>query len=480
MKTLLLNAQPERDIVISRDHMGGFGFEVKSTNMTPPLSLAYCAAVLEKAGLGVEILDAVALGLKPAAALERIESGGYGLVAVNTATPSIADDLAMADSIKQTCPRTFVALLGPHVSIFSEQALSESRADAVVRGEPEYTLAELADAVANDRPVENVAGLTVRAGSGVTHSPDRPPIEDLDSLPPPARHLLPMDRYCSAVWGKTPFTTMLSSRGCFYGCIYCPYRIGHGTKWRARSPENVVDEIEQCVRQFGVREILFRDPLFTADQKRAIEISELIVARGIEVDWRCETRADLASEEMIRAFARAGCREINFGVESGSAQILEGVRRVPIERERIRKIFEVCRRVGIETMAFFIIGLPGETEETVGQTVRLALELDPDVVQFTAATPYPNTPYYEQLKEEGLLAEDWSLFTSRAPLVGTKDLGPEKLQALIEGAYRRFYFRPRYLLMRLKKLRSRHEISRACRGLVSALRYSGISRRGAV
>lgn len=476
MKTLLLNPQPDRDVVISRDHMGGFGFEVKSTNMTPPLSLAYCAAVLERDGLAVEILDAVALGMRPAKALEFIEAGGYGLVVIATATPSIADDLGMADSIKKASPDTFVALLGPHVTIFSEQALEASRADAVVRGEPEFIIAELAAALASGKTDAEIDGLTIRDLAGAKHFPDRPPNDDLDSLPFPARHLLPMEKYRSAVWGKTPFTTMLSSRGCFYGCIYCPYRIGHGTKWRDRSPANVVDEIELCVSKFGVREILFRDPLFTADKDRVLKISELIVERGIKVDWRCETRIDLASEEMIEAFARAGCKEINFGVESGSAEILETVRRVPIERERIKKIFRACRKAGIETMAFFIIGLPGETEKSVGQTVDLALDLDPDVVQFTAATPYPNTPYYDQLKADGLLSEDWSLFTSRAPVVGTKDLDPERLQRLIEKAYRRFYFRPGYALMRLKKLRSFHEIVRTGRGLLSALKYAGLSR----
>jgi len=476
MKTLLLNPQPDRDVVISRDHMGGFGFEVKSTNMTPPLSLAYCAAVMEGAGLAVDILDAVALRWRPGEVLDYIRKGGYDLVAVNTATPSIADDLAIADSIKEQAPKTFVALLGPHVSIFSEEALRESRADAVVRGEPEYAVAELAAALAGGQPVDGITGLTVRSGKDFVCLDDRPAVEDLDSMPFPARHLLPMDRYRSAVWGKKPFTTMLTSRGCFYGCSYCPYRIGHGTKWRPRSPQNVVDEIEECVRRHGVREILFRDPLFTGDKERVIEICDRIVERGIKVDWRCETRVDLAGEEMIESFARAGCREINFGVESGSPEILEGVRRVPISRERIRKIFEKCRRAGIETMAFFIIGLPGETEQTVEQTVRLALDLDPDVVQFTAATPYPDTPYYERLKAEGLLSEDWSLFTSRAPVVGTQQLDPEKLRKLIAGAYRRFYFRPGYVLARMKKLRSLHEISRTGRGLLSALKYSGISR----
>jgi len=476
MKTLLLNPQPERDVTISRDHMGGFGFEVKSTNMVPPLSLAYCAAVLENAGHDVDILDAVALGLKPAKVLEWVCARDYNLIAVNTATPSIADDLSMADALKDAVPRAFVVLLGPHVSIFSEEALRQSRADAVVRGEPEYTLVEVANTLAQGLPIEEISGLTVRSDNDILHCDDRPLINDLDSVPFPARHLLPMEKYRSAVWGKKPFTTMLTSRGCSFGCSYCPYRIGHGTKWRARSPRNVVDEIEECVQRYGVRELLFRDPLFTADQDRAIEISDLIVARGIKVDWRCETRVDLASEEMIKAFARAGCKEINFGVESGSVEILKAVKRVPIERERIREIFDICRRVGIETMAFFIIGLPGETESTVKETVELATSLNPDIVQFTAATPYPNTAYYDQLKQQDLLTEDWSLFTSRAPLIGTRELSPERLQELIAGAYRTFYFRPRYILARMRKLKSPHEVARVSRGLWSALKYAGISR----
>jgi radical SAM superfamily enzyme YgiQ (UPF0313 family) len=476
MKTLLLNSQPERDIVISRDHMGGFGFEIKSTNMTPPLNLAYCAAVLEKAGIEVEIVDAVALRWKPAKILEHVRVGGYALAAINTATPSIADDLAMADAIKKLSPRTFVVLLGPHVTVFAGDALRESRGDAVVRGEPEYALAELAGALARGESPAGIRGLSIRSGEEIRQFPDRPAIEDLDSVPFPARHLLPMEKYRSAVWGKKPFTTVLTSRGCFYGCTYCPYRIGHGTKWRPRSPQNVVDEIDECVRRYGVREILFRDPLFTADQDRAIRISELIAARGIEVDWRCETRADLTSEDMIRSFARAGCKAINFGVESGSPEILEGVRRVRISEGQIRNIFDTCRRVGIETMAFFIVGLPGETESTLEATVRLAIWLNPDTAQFTAATPYPHTPYYEQLKREGLLMRDWSLFTSRAPVVGTRELSPEKLGELIAGAYRRFYFRPAYVLMRMKKLRSPHELARLCGGVRSALKYAGISK----
>jgi anaerobic magnesium-protoporphyrin IX monomethyl ester cyclase len=474
MKVLLLNPQPERDIVISRDHMGGFGFQIKSTNMIPPLTLAYCAAVLEQSGFGVEILDAVALQMRPAAVLERIKPQAYDLIGVNTATPSIADDLAIADAVKHLSPQSVVALLGPHVSVFAEDALRVSRADVVVRGEPEYALNEMMQALAGGMAFDAIAGLSIKHSGEIRHNPARPLIDDLDSLPFPARHLLPMDRYQSAFWGKKPFTTMLTSRGCFYGCSYCPYRIGHGSEWRGRTAENVLLEITECVLRFGVREILFRDPLFTADRKRALRICELIDERAIKVDWRCETRADLIDEEMVDAFGKAGCRGINFGIESGNEKILQDVGRKRMSRERLAGVFRRCRRAGIETMAFFIIGLPGESAETVQETVQLAIELEPDAAQFTAATPYPETPYYEFLKKEGLLQRDWSLYTSRAPVVGTHDLSPQALEQLISRAYRSFYFRPSYLLMRARKLRSPHQLVRVSKGLWSALRYAGI------
>jgi radical SAM superfamily enzyme YgiQ (UPF0313 family) len=474
MKVLLLNPQPERDIVISRDHMGGFGFEIKSTNMIPPLTLAYCAAVIEKDGFEAEVIDAVALKLSPSKIIERVTRRKFDLIAINTATPSIADDLAMADTIKYFSPRSIIVLLGPHVSIFAEEALRASRADVVIRGEPEYTVGEIAQALDAGQPIDAIAGISIKRDGEIRHNPDRPYISDLDSLPFPARHLLPMEKYQSALWGKKPFTTMLTSRGCFYGCSYCPYRIGHGAKWRGRSAENVAAEIEECVRRYGVREILFRDPLFTADGERALRICELTKQRGLRVDWRCETRADLITAEMIDAFAGAGCKGINFGVESGNEKILEGIGRKRIGSERLEKVFQRCREAGIETMAFFIIGLPGETAATVKETVRLAVRLNPDAAQFTAATPYPHTPYYEQLKQDGLLKRDWSLYTSRAPVIGTRELDPETLRCLIAKAYRTFYLRSSYLLMRMKKLKSPHEIVRAYKGLWSALRYAGL------
>lgn len=475
MHLTLVNPKPDRRTIISRDHMGGFGFEMKSPNLTPPLSLAYAAAVAEQAGHEVTLIDAVALDWAPQHALEMIVRGAPRVVGILTATPSIHDDLAMATAVKDALPDATVLLLGPHVTMFHEDALRNSRADAVVRGEPEYTVAAVCEHVVAEARLDGIAGLTHRWRDDILVEKDRPAITDLDALPFPARHVLPMDSYQSAVVGLKPFTTILASRGCYYTCTYCPYPVGQGKEWRARSAENVVAEVEHVVREYGVREILFRDPLFTANRKRAVEIANAIRDLQLPVMWRCETRLDLMDEDIVAAFAAGGCRWINFGVESASDTVLDNVSRKRIPPEKMETIFRACRAHGIETMAFFILGLPGETRATAEESIQLAIRLDADVAQFTAATPFPETDYYHHVRQQGLLKDDWSLFTSRSAVVGTEDLNPAELDAIIRRAYRRFYWRPAYLARRALQLRDPSQRARLWRGLLSVLAYSGVT-----
>lgn len=475
MHLTLINPKPDRRTIISRDHMGGFGFEMKSPNLTPPLTLAYTAALAEESSHAVTLIDAVALDWAPAHALDMVVRSAPQCVVILTATPSIQDDLAFADAVKHALPDAAVLLCGSHATMFHEDALANSQADAVVRGEPEYTVAEVCDRIEAGGDLTGTAGLTRRTPDGCTVEADRPAIADLDALPFPARHLLPMDAYQSAVVSLKPFTTILASRGCHYTCTYCPYPVGQGSAWRARSAENVVAEVEHVVREYGVKEILFRDPLFTADRGRAVDLANAIRDLHLPVIWRCETRLDLIDEEIIAAFAACGCRWINFGVESASDDVLDNVTRKRVPVDKMERVFRACRTWGIETMAFFILGLPGETRDTAHASLRLALQLDPDVVQFTAATPFPGTAYYHQVRDAGLLSEDWSLFTSRSAVLGTEDLAPDELDRLIRSAYRRFYWRPRYVARRLKDLRYPDTRRRLWRGVLSVLAYSGVT-----
>jgi radical SAM superfamily enzyme YgiQ (UPF0313 family) len=460
--------------------MGGFGIELKSYNICPPVNLAYTAAMLRQYSYQVNILDAVALNYSTERTLNHIQENKFDAIGVNTATPSIKDDLLIIDLIKDSNHNTVIFALGPHVSIFPEETLKNSKADFVVRYEPEYTVLESLQRLEKGKDLVDVKGVTYKIGERIISNQNRPWIKDLDKLPFPARDLLPMDKYQTSVWTEKPFTTILASRGCPYKCTYCPYIVSQGREWRARSAENIVEEIREVIEKFGVREILFRDPVFTFDKKRAIKIAELLIQEGLNVNWRCETRVDLLDQEILKIFGKAGCRGINFGIESGSISILRAVKRKPIPEEKIVEIFGICNENKIETMAFFIIGLPGENKNTIKETIRLAKKIDPDFSLFTAATPYPKTEYYEYLKSQRLLKNDWTLFTSRIPTVGTEELTPEEFKKAIKHAYTHFYFRPRYILKRLKKMRNHRELLRVWNGLKTILRYSGLLKSSPV
>lgn len=477
MKVVLINPPWRRGYTISRDHMAGFGFEVRSTNLIPPLSLAYAASVLIEKGFEVEILDAVALGLSKQEAMDHVLEKGFQLACINTATPSIKEDLAFLDSLKELKPDAIYLTTGPHAALFAQEALMSSKADGIIRGPLELTLPEVAEAMRQGTSWKSIKGLSCRPDShphDIIHTPDRPFIEDLDDLPFPARHLLPMDKYRSALLGLKPFTTLISSQGCPYPCSYCPYRVAQGSVWRPRRPHRVVEELEEVVKTFGVREVLFRDPVFTFDRQRAMEIAQLLKEKGIEIAWRCETRIDLVDEELLKAMAMAGLKGINLGFESASPSVLQGAKRKPFDESQAQKCMRTCEALGIKTMAFFILGLPGEDEKSLLETINLAKRLSPDYAQFTIATPYPNTDYYYELKEKGLLKEDWSLFTSRAPLGATEHLTNKQLQKGLRQAYLSFYLQPHYIIKRLKDFREPRELLILLQGFRSVLRYAGL------
>jgi radical SAM superfamily enzyme YgiQ (UPF0313 family) len=258
--------------------------------------------------------------------------------------------------------------------------------------------------------------------------------KDLDELPFPKWELLPYHRYGipkSSTRHNRTFLPMLTSRGCPIGCHYCPYPVGQGLEWRRRSPENVVDEMEHLHRDLGVDYILLRDPMFSLNQKRVIAICDEMVARGLEIEWKCETRVDFLKEETLRAMARAGCTGVNFGVESADVEIQKGVGRAPIEQETFKRMMAICHELGIDTFAFFIIGLPGDTTTSVLKTVKFAIDMQPTWVQFTAASPFIGTKLRDWAVERGLTQEDeYAYVNSHEVQMGNGTLSAKQVQAL--------------------------------------------------
>jgi len=419
--------------------------------VAPPMGLAYLAAILEKYGYNVEILDASVLGLNHEQVLVELERRKPDLVGITATTAMINSALEVAKNVKKNLPETFVVLGGAHVTFAYQTVMKENPyVDVACIGEGEYTLLELVQTLEKEKNIENVKGIVFRRDGNLIKTQPRPFIENLDELPFPARHLLPMDKY--KAFGKNMILgTILTSRGCPFNCIFCSSSLLFGKKFRARSPKNVVDEIEQFQETYKTNSIEFVDDTFTFDKKRAEAICKEIMDRGLDTQWVCSCRVDLIDKELMKVLKKAGCRMIYFGVESGVQRVVNLIRK-GIKLEQAEKVMRWAKEVGIETVASFVIGIPGETWEEALQTIKFAKKLDPDYAQFSIATPFPGTELYQIAKNNGLLlTEDWSKYTVLKPVMKTKELSVEQLQKLIRKAYFSFYLRPKVILRYLLK-----------------------------
>ena len=441
-----------------------------------PIYLAYTAAVVEEAGFEVSFIDAIMDELSIEAFAQQVADIRPRLALVETSTPSIEFDLESAAAIKRLSPETFVALLGSHVTYFDQETVAENAAvDAVIRGEFEYTGADLAralEASGSGRKMvtglSSVLGLTYRDADGeVRTNPDRPLFEPLDRMPFPARHIVKGGDYRAGIYSGGHPTAMVSSRGCPYRCTFCLWPdILYGHKFRARSAENVVDEIEEAVRVYGHDEIYFDDDTFTIDRQRVLDICRLIRERGLEkeTEWIAQCRVDTVDREMLEAMKAANCGYILFGVESGSPQMLKKMKK-GITLEKVRQAFDLTREIGIKTQAFFLFGMPGETQETIRETIEFAKEINASSTQFAVAIPHPGTALYEECLANGwLTSEDWADYTAESSLIETPWLTAEEVEEARIRAYREYYYRPSFVIGEALKVRRLADIKRLARG----------------
>jgi anaerobic magnesium-protoporphyrin IX monomethyl ester cyclase len=431
----------------------------KSGTLYFPMWLSYAAGFAEKGGHTIDLIDAPAAGLALDAVLERVRGFAPGLIVVETSTPSIYNDVDVCGRLKQVLPGAFTILVGTHVSALPEESLGLSPAvDAVAVGEYDATIAELAAALDAGRDIATVAGLCRRGAAGPVRTAARPPIEDLDAFPFVSgiyRRFLRIGDYFNPN-ALYPMVTITTSRGCPFQCTFCVYpqtMMGH--KLRLRSVANVLDEIEYIVREFPeAAAIFFEDDTFAAVKKRCIEIAEGIVARGLTVSWTANARADLDYETM-RVMRRSGCRCLCVGFESGSQRLLDTIKK-RISVDKMAQFMADARRAGILIHGCFIVGHPGETRETMEQTLALAQRLSPDTVQFYPIMVYPGTEAYDWYRERGLIAtNDFSQWLTPSGLhntvVRSEDVSAEELVRFCDRARREFYLRPGYLLYKLKQ-----------------------------
>ncbi len=419
---------------------------------SPTLSLPTLAAGTLSHGIRTHILDAN-LNQAPFDAIRRsVIDLNPRWVGITVVTPLWEEVMSTIRAVREARTGARIVLGGPHVSAMPKETLVSTEVDAVVFGEGDEALVEL---LKNDE-LAAIPGVAVRFSNGeIEKGPERPAISDLDALPMPAWDLYDLHRYQTTklLSRRSPAGWIETSRGCPFRCVYCSkHTFGHS--FRTKSPVRVVDEMAHML-DMGFREIHIADDCFTANGARAKEICELILKRGLKFPWAPVTgiRVDNVDEELLRLMHRAGCYRVYFGIESGSDEILKGVKK-GISLEKVKNAVTMSKRVGLETFGFFMIALPGETIETMTQTREFAKELELDMAKMSITIPLPETPLFNQLKKDGrLLATRWSDYNLYRPArtVYKHDvLDWDTVDEHYRLFYRSFYLRPRYAIRRLK------------------------------
>lgn len=434
LQAFLVNPPNPAGHVSNKDSMGGFGqlYPVGAAPF-PPLDMPYLAATLTAASLPVRVFECGGLGWSLddlCQAIDATPDSHSALLVVRTSLPTIDWDLEVCGELRARCRPARILLYGAVVSPLLSRIQREPSVDYAVLGEPDQPVLELI----RGTPFAEIGGLVWRDGAEWRRNPERKFEKNLDALPFPRWELFPYQRYTipkSAAAGTLRFLPMLTSRGCPFGCNYCPYPVGQGLPWRNRSAGNVVDELEHLVRNFGVEYVIFRDPLFSANKKRVVAICEEIVARGLRVQWRCETRIDCLDEPTIAMMAKAGCVGVNFGVESVDPQVQKNVERKPISDAQFVESIALFRRYRIATFAFFVVGLPGDTVDTILTSMGFALRLGASWTNFTVATPFIGTRLHDWAVEQGLVAQDhYKIISANEGSIGNENLTPAQIHRL--------------------------------------------------
>jgi radical SAM superfamily enzyme YgiQ (UPF0313 family) len=438
---------------------GSFRAAAKVAVAYPPLGLCYLASSLRAAGHEALVVDAEAEGLDLAGVLERLERFGPDLLGIQVVSPlwDIVLEVCRAVKARGGLP---IVLGGPHITITRGEAFEQNpHFDYAVIGEGEETLAELAGALQAGVDPSHVAGLCYRREGALHATAPRPSDRELDSVPVPERGDLRMSAYRFSVPGRglQPFATLTSTRGCPFECTFCTEPMMFGRRTRFRTPGLVVDEIEDTWRRYGTTHFIFVDDTLTVEKKRMREICRQIVARGLPVTMEGWTHANTVDAALLTEMRAAGFVRLSFGVESGDPAILKSLKK-GTDHERLRAAYRAAKGAGIETRGSVILGLPGDTRETVERTIRFVCELaDLDHCYFNLAMPYPGTEIRELALrgERGtrLLSREYSVLRrqGQSVVMEVNDLDTRALLRLQRRAYRAFWLRPRRVLYNLTR-----------------------------
>ena len=424
-----------------------YGKHTTNLGSLPPLGLCYMAAVLEKAGHTVKITDCPVNGFTLEDVKKDIAEFSQDWVGLSAITSLVARASELCAMIRKDFPNIKILVGGSHATVMPEETLALSGADIVISGECEDVLVDIIEHPERFPKIVRCA-----------------PVRDLDSLPFPARHLLDMSKYTSLPnnYKRSPNVfQVFATRGCPYVCTFCASANG---KFRQRSVKNVISEINLLIANYGIKEIVFWDDIFTLNKQWVHDFCDTLIKEQIDIAWSCETRLDLIDEPLVKKMKQAGCWNMFFGIESGNQELLDNIRK-KTTLELIRKGVRLVKGAGIEVRGSFMFGLPGETLEMAHKTIDFAIELDPDYAQFSLTTPFPGTELSKTYEQFGVLNKDFKQYNVWMPVFLPSGYSTiEELQNVHRLAFRRFYLRPRYIIKKIMKIRNFGDLRRNIAG----------------
>lgn len=442
--------------------------------LRPPDWLCYAAAVLEKEGVDVELYDFVALNWGKEKLKSLLREKRPDFVVLDSTTPSIYSDIECAKICKEMNCR--VIMVGTHASALPQETLklADGSIDAIALGEFDYTVADIIHSWPH---LERVKGICFLENGNPKFTSPRALIEDLDSLPFPAWHHIDIRKYFDAL-RLYPYIDIIGGRGCPFNCIFCQWpQVMYGRKYRLRSPKNIVEEIEYDLKlfpQLKKGEFFFEDDTFTINKERAFLICEEIQKRNLKITWSANARPDIYDLKLFKEMRKCGCRELLVGFESGSQVILDNIKK-NLEVEQSYKFIEVVKKAGIKVHGCFVLGLPGETKETIKETVDFALNLGVDTLQFSAAIPLPGTEFFRFCQENGLLKshnwQDWLRGNEQGAVVSYPGLTIEDINNSVDYALKKFYFNFKFISKFIFETRNLSDLYRKLRGGFNFVSY---------
>jgi anaerobic magnesium-protoporphyrin IX monomethyl ester cyclase len=412
-----------------------------------PFFLAYATSLLKKEGKTARLIDAVAERLGEQELIDRVKDLNPRAIVIETSTPSFDNDIKITANIHFRLPKSKIVLCGSHATVFAGQLLEKYEfIDYILLGEYEYTLLDLVNNLEKTGDLNMIPGLAYRKDrSRIRVNPPRPTNKNLDSLPWPERHDVPIYNYNDAFAGlPVPNVQMLASRGCPFECSFClwPQAIYRERKYRMRNPADVVEEMEKIVKEFNFKAVYFEDDTFNIDRTHVLAICENIKRKKIKIPWAAMARADLMDEALLENLSDAGLYAVKYGIESADNKILKFCKK-NLNLIKVNEVIKITKKLGIKIHLTFCLGLPGETRETIKKTLDFIQDVKPDSLQFSFATPFPGTEYYKNAEESGyLLSKNWSDYDGNEKcIVRTEKLSASDLEEIRAGLNNDLNFR---------------------------------------